>query len=150
VVTGLGLACASGDPPKPKMAPATPPDPAPAAGAAPAPKAAAGPCTDDCLLLLEKDARDLQNGGFCDDCPSDGCSGWPREPLTCEEVDYLRNCMYARLGYTFDKAEEWREVFDKEAWYEPNERFRWDDVSSVQVRNANWLKKKKDRRDCVR
>lgn len=153
VVAMVGLACASGSEPAPKMAPATPPDPAPAAGAAPArapATQAGGICTDDCLLLLEQDSRDLRKGGTCGDCPGDDCSSWPREPLTCEQVDFLRNCMYARLGYTFDKAEEWREVFDKEPWYVPKDDFRWGDVSPLQVRNANWLKKKKDRRDCVR
>ena len=139
------LACAAGEPPPPTVAPATPPDPVaePSAAALPA------VCTDDCLLLLEQDARDLMKGSYCDTCGGD-CPGWPREPLGCDEVDYLRNCMYARLGYTFDKAEEWREVFDKEDWYQPRDDFRWGDVSPLQVRNANWLKKKRERRDCVR
>jgi hypothetical protein len=48
-------------------------------------------------------------GSYCDTCGGD-CKGWPREPLGCDEVDDLRNCMYARLGYTFDNAEEWREA----------------------------------------
>lgn len=141
------LACAGGDEEAPKMAPGTPPDPA---GSSAKPQEPTGPCADDCMLLLEHDVQDLQKGGFCETCPSDGCDGWPREKLSCDQVDFLRNCMYARLGYTFSKAEEWREVFDKEDWYQPREDFSWDEVSRVQVRNANWLKDRRSKRDCVR
>jgi len=140
------LACAGGSEEAPQMAPGTPPDPAGSSAEPPQ----TGPCADDCMLLLEHDVRDLQKGGFCETCPSDGCEGWPRETLSCDQVDFLRNCMYARLGYTFSKAEEWREVFDKEDWYQPREDFSWDEVSGVQVRNANWLKDRRSKRDCVR
>ena len=94
--------------------------------------------------------RDLKKGSYCETCPSDGCDGWPPEKLSCDQVDFLRNCMYARLGYTFSKAEEWREEFDKKDWYEPRDDFEWSDVSALQVRNANWLKDRRKRRDCVR
>jgi hypothetical protein len=64
-------------------------------------------------------------------------------------VDYLRNCIYARLGYAFDTAPEWREVFDKEPWYVPSSDFSWSDVSRGQVRNAKRLKTMSERRDCA-
>jgi len=147
---GSVLACAVGpqQPPPPAIAPGTPPAPAPP------PKPAPTICTDDCLLLLEHDFDDLEDGSFCDLCgPTDATAcetGWPRQRLTCDQVDYLRNCIYARLGYEFDTAPEWREVFDQEAWYTPRSDFAWSDVTPVQVANAKDLKRKHDRRDCVR
>lgn len=144
------LGCASGPeaPPAPAVAPGTPPDPTPAAPPVPT------VCTDDCLLLLEHDYDDLVDGSYCQVCgdsdPEVCSKGWPTEPLTCERVDYLRNCIYARLGYPFDTAPEWREVFDKEPWYTPRDGFRWSDVSPVQAANAKDLKAKSERRDCLR
>lgn len=137
------LACSTGPAePEPILVPPTPGEPAPS-----------GPCGDDCLLLLEHDYRKLEQGGYCEICGpevSDACDRtWPSETrLGCDDADYLRNCMYARLGYTFDKAPEWRQVFDKEAWYEPNEEFSWSDVTPVQSKNATRLKKMVENRAC--
>jgi hypothetical protein len=149
-ILASSLACGLGQPPPeaPAFAPATPPDPAPTAPPAPT------ICTDDCLLVLEHDLDDLEDGLFCELCgasdPTACESGWPRQQLTCDQVDYLRNCIYARLGYDFDTAPEWREVFDQESWYTPRDDFSWSDVNRVQVANAKDLKRKHDRRDCVR
>lgn len=124
-------------------APAPPADPAPAY------------CSDDCLLLLEHDYSELQDGKYCDLCgPHDdnACSlDWPSSDLmACDRFDFLRNCIYARLGYEFDSAPEWREVFDKEPWYQPDPKFDWSRVTPVQAGNAKTLKAIVSRRQCSR
>lgn len=127
--------------------PPTPPDPVPVAPA--------GPCGDDCLLLMDHDYDELTKDGFCEACKDEvpgACDReWPApDPVSCDDIDYLRNCMYARLGYTFSNAPEWRQVFEGEDWYEADEGFRWEDVPRQQARNASQLKKIVDSGRCSR
>ncbi len=168
-VTAFLLACGGfgqvTGPRAPVMVPGTPPaqgapTPAPAvapAAPAPAPEPAAptGPCADDCLLLMEHRYEDLASGGYCELCGDQdplACElDWPSSDLMpCDEFDRLRNCIYARLGYDFEGAPEWRAVFDQEPWYEPDPKFRWSNVSKVQVANANTLKEIVRKRRCAR
>jgi len=143
------LACAAGpEETGPLVAPATPPAPEP-----PAPQ---GPpeCGDPCLLLLVHDSRELEDGGYCELCgevdPAACTDGFALRDLTCDRMDWVRNCMYARLGYTFSGDEAWREVFDAEGWYAPREDFRWSDVDRTQVRNAKRLKSLEESGRCAR
>ena len=142
-----GLACASGPgeaPPPPRIAPAT--------GPGPAPVEVPGPC-DPCVLLLHNDLAELIDGGFCRLCGEQNpaaCEGFPHAPpVTCAEYDWLRNCMYARLGYDFEGAEEWRVEFEDEGWYRPDPAFRFSRVSGVQADNARGLKEIVRDGDCV-
>jgi hypothetical protein len=174
------LACAGvGEPspaPEVPIAPGTPPVGAPAAGgaeagtpavadvapepaAAPAPAEPAAeppiPCSDDCLLLLDYAYDELSRGQYCELCGpyvEEACElDWPSsDVMACEQYDYLRNCIYARLGYTFETAPEWRRVFDKESWYTPDPRFEWSRVSALQAANAKELKRIVSRRQCER
>jgi len=150
LIVGLtGLACASGPEEEPPLvAPATPPSPEPPPPPAPT------ECTDTCLLLLAHDSRALEDGGYCELCggtqPAACDEGFALSKLKCDDMDYVRNCMYARLGYTFSGDDEWRAVFEQEGWYEPRKSFRWSDVDRLQVRNAKRLKAASEARRCVR
>jgi hypothetical protein len=113
------------------------------------------PCSDDCLLLLDFKYEELERGGYCALCGpyvEGACDqDWPSdERLSCERYDYLRNCIYARLGYQFETAPEWRRVFDQESWYTPDPNFEWSRVTPVQVENAKTLKGIVQRRRCKR
>jgi hypothetical protein len=122
------LACATGPAEPPKIAPAT----APAAGAA------STPC-DPCVLLMTQKFGDLRTGGWCEKCGE--CSEpFPRAEVTCKELDHLRNCIFARLGYGFEDAPEWRTVFDAEPWYVADPTFDWERVDEVQEYNARVLR----------
>ncbi|MCB9685529.1 MAG: YARHG domain-containing protein [Alphaproteobacteria bacterium] len=126
-VLGWTLACATTPEPE-KIAPGTPPAP-------PAPPA---PACEPCIAMLDTPIDELP----------DGC-GIP-DGATCDDLDRLRNCMYARLGYDFSDNPSWREVFEKEPWYTPDPAFRWEDVTRVQKRNAQILWDRVERRRCAR
>ncbi|MEZ4318356.1 MAG: YARHG domain-containing protein [Myxococcota bacterium] len=125
------------------------PDPEPA----PRPAEPSTGC-DPCSLLLEHELDALKNGKACELCGASDptvCEGWP-EPGTvpCESYDYLRNCIYARLGYDFNTAEEWRVRFEQEPWYSPDPSFRWERVNEVQKLNAKTLRELVSARRCAR
>ena len=104
---------------------------------------------------MEHEFAELKSGQACTLCGSTDpliCDeGWP-EPGTpdCDTFDYLRNCMYARLGYGFDTAEEWRVTFSEEAWYTPDPGFEWSRVTPLQKRNARVLRDLVKQRRCRR
>ncbi|MCA9493121.1 MAG: YARHG domain-containing protein [Myxococcales bacterium] len=129
-VLGWTLACATGPEPE-VIAPGTPPAPA-------EPVAPAAPACEPCVAMLDTPLADLP----------DGC-GVP-DDATCDEIDHLRNCMYARLGYDFSDNPSWREVFDREPWYAPDPAFRWEDVTRLQKRNAQILWDRVERRRCAK
>lgn len=125
------------------IVPGTPPAPEPGSGDT-------SSCGDPCGILLEHDFQELRDGAYCDLCgDSDptACKGEWLTGLSCVQYDWLRNCMYARLGYDFDGS-DWREVFDEEPWYRPDPAFSWDNVTAVQVRNAKALQRIVDGRQC--
>lgn len=124
---GWALACATGPAPE-AIAPGTPP----------APPAPVAPECEPCVAMLDTALADLPDG--CG-VPDDG---------TCDEIDRLRNCMYARLGYDFSDNPSWREVFDREPWYTPDPAFRWENVTKLQKRNAQILWDRVERRRCRR
>ncbi len=112
-------------------------------------------CADDCLLLLDHPHAALQDGGFCDLCGEhvpEACElDWPSgDVMPCDRADWLRNCLYARLGYDFDTAPEWRVVLDDEPWYAPDPAFSWSAVSPVRSANVKWLKRLVSKRQCPR
>lgn len=113
-----------------------------------------GPCADACLLLLDHDYDELVDGKYCKICESENPEAcrekWPEDPLTCERVDWLRNCIYARLGYEFDTKPDWRRKFDAESWYKPDRNFSWDKVTPVQASNAKRLRSITKKRKCKR
>jgi len=137
------LACVSGPVKEeaPLVAPGTPPSPTPPPAPAPT-----GPpeCQDNCLLLLIHDSKTLESGGYCEVCGDaveGACDeGYALRAMGCDEMDYVRNCMYARLGYTFEDNDDWRAVFEKKHWYQPRSDFRWADIDRSQLRNAKRLK----------
>lgn len=139
----LGPASDSLQPEEPIIAPGTPPAPTPARS---------GPCADPCLLLLEHDFAALNAGGYCDLCrgsdPKACDVQWPGD-LSCARYDWLRNCMYARIGYGFEGS-DWRAVFDREPWYRPDPEFTWSRVTPVQASNAKTLQRIVDLGRCTR
>lgn len=120
-------------------------------GPGPAPTARPGTC-DPCSLLMEHDVHALRDGKACELCGATDpavCDGWPEpDVVSCERYDWLRNCIYARLGYDFETAPEWRRVFDEEPWYRPDPKFTWKRVTSIQKRNAEELQDLAKGRSC--
>lgn len=176
VILGSLFACGRGEPEKkgpvlvpgtpvaaPGAVPSAPPAPAGSEHVAlptidipptPAPIVSTEPDScEPCSLLMEFDYDDLKEGRACELCgdKTAACEGWP-EPGTpsCDQLDWLRNCLYARLGYDFETAEDWRVVFDQEPWYTADPDFSWDRVNAVQKRNATQLRNLVKRRRCAR
>lgn len=147
-------------PPPPPPLPGTEPVQEPQAEAAPK----AGPALlkdtrtlgaescDPCALLMKYEFEDLKNGKACELCGTENlhvCEGWPSVAPACSTYDKLRNCIYARLGYDFEAAPEWKEVFAKEDWYKPDPDFDWNRVSPVQQENAETLRMLVKRKQCA-
>ncbi|MCB9679030.1 MAG: YARHG domain-containing protein, partial [Alphaproteobacteria bacterium] len=111
-----------------------------------------GSC-DACSLLMQHDFDALKAGKACDLCGAADptvCEGWPEPGMVgCETYDWLRNCIYARLGYDFNTAEEWRVTFEQEPWYVPDPRFKWERVTPLQQENARILRELVKKRRCV-
>ena len=108
---------------------------------------------DPCSLLMNHDFDDLQRGRACELCGDQNpkfCEAWPSEAPACATYDKYRNCIYARLGYGFETSPEWKEVFADESWYQPDPRFTWNRVTSVQKRNARTLRNLVKRKRCAR
>jgi len=81
--------------------------------------------------------QELQRNGAPAACRGE----WPlTDAATCYDVDKLRNCIYARLGYDFPKSPQWRTAFDREPWYRVDPAFDWDNVTPIQAQNAKALK----------
>jgi hypothetical protein len=104
---------------------------------------------------MEHDFEDLRSGKACDLCgtqdPMICDEGWPEAGTPdCDTYDYLRNCIYARLGYDFETAEEWRVTFSEEDWYAADPDFSWSRVTPVQKRNATVLRDLVKARRCRR
>lgn len=148
----LSAACAGAGPSEPLPAP-PPPLPGTAGATTPEPRVDGGPDCDPCALLMEHDFDALSKGEACRICgevdPS-VCESWPPQGTTCATYDEYRNCIYARLGYGFETAPEWRTVFQRESWYQEDPAFTWDRVTPLQERNAHALRERVRRRRCSR
>jgi hypothetical protein len=105
-------------------------------------------CADTGLSLVKWDFHELQRNfqGLC--CGSGGLSqdealcslDWPWNDVpACEEYDRLRNTVYARYGYPFEK-EEWKREFEDESWYHRRDDFSESWLSAPAKRNIEELK----------
>ena len=124
----------------------------------PASSAAEGPlagkstqeiCENDELLLIKAPYVELAGGGWKELC----CSGatdfsegrceldWPFSDVpSCEAWAFLRNGIYARYGYPFQKT-EWQAEYGKWDWYTRDEAFNPDRLPDIAKANIALLKR---------
>lgn len=126
--------------------------PAWAADPAPAP-ASAAECKDTCMLLARLSFDEVQKN-ICTLCGAHdpiACElDWPSSDVpACNHWDYLRNCIFARQGHVFSNP-TWKAAFKKKAWYQPNPKFKPEDLPQVAKDNvARLLKYKKTKHACT-
>jgi hypothetical protein len=64
--------------------------------------------------------------------------------LTPYSIDLARNEIYARHGYIF-KSEQYSSYFDSKPWYKKNAKFNENKLSSIEKKNALFLKSYSDK-----
>lgn len=111
-------------------------------------------CGDPSLALLKWDLDRLQSGFHDLCCGGDGlaadsmeCSlDWPFSDVPpCEEWARMRNGVYARYGYPFDK-QRWRREFEAKPWYTRRDDFDPGWLSASATSNIQRLKENETRK----
>lgn len=143
----LALACGGTD------TTASAPTPAPAPAAAPAPdplarSSLAEICGDSGLALIQFDYETLQ-ADFAGTCcgpgkltPDEGLCvmDFPfNDVQECSAYAYIRNSIYARYGYPFEKG-QWQEAFGNMPWYQRRDDFQEGWMSDTARKNVAKLK----------
>lgn len=102
-------------------------------------------CADDCLLLTRYDVHTLKHRfkelccdtGLNADDPRCQTGVWPfPRDAPCTGWKRLEMCVYAKHGYVFKEDSEWKAVFEKEPWYQPNGTFNAGDMTILVKRNT--------------
>lgn len=104
-----------------------------AAAAAPGPDKATM-CASRCLLLTRYSLAELEGGRHEKEC------GVPLMQGTgCDQLDAMRNCIYAAHGYRFEKK-RWRDKFSATSWYHPDPTFDETKLSRLETANIRALR----------
>lgn len=109
---------------------ATAPAPAPVDAAGPAPldpKIKAARCDEPCLFLAEVPYDKLVDA-YKAECGKDTKQPGLDE---CEQLDYMRNCIFAAHGFAFEKK-KWKKAFAKRSWYAVDPAFKASMVSATE------------------
>lgn len=158
LVLALGTACPPTAPVGDTSPPKAEPEPRVNEGQLLMPEATeAQICADDCLLLTRHDVHTLKHR-FKDICcrpgltPEDprcetGVWPFPKES-PCEGWKRLEMCVYAKHGYVFKDDSPWKDVFEKEPWYQERGAFSASDMTILVKRNTLALRSFEDGNDC--
>jgi len=100
-------------------------------------------CASPCRLLSKYSLEELRGKGYCNICGSadaNACGGEnPFSASTCDQHDFLRNCVYANRGYAFKKT-KWQERFGAFDWYKVRSDFSESEFSKTESRNIAALR----------
>ena len=106
-------------------------------------------CQHDELLLLQYPLADLMGGMWSQLCCKEGeelggdrCNlDWPFSDVpNCDSWALLRNGIFARYGYPFQKT-EWKAEFGRWEWYQRNEAFAPEQMTTTARANIALLQR---------
>jgi hypothetical protein len=118
-------------------------------GKAPLPLPSKDQCQHDELLLLQYPLEELMDGMWSQLCCQKGkelggdrCNlDWPFSDVPdCDSWALLRNGIFARYGYPFQKT-EWQAEFGRWDWYKRNEAFDAEQMSATARANIALLQR---------
>lgn len=96
------------------------------------------------LSFIELSPRHLK-GCFADWIPEEeqsensyGGEMWLTDHLSINDIQYMRNELYARKGLIF-KSEKWQEIFGAKEWYTPEFEIVDDKITDLEKKNVEFL-----------